>query len=214
MKKISIMDIYGFFQTPFRNRRLKLFKDVIRPTLQTRILDVGGNPWYWDNLEVSAKITILNPDKFSNDLAQRYSQFDIVTADGCKLPYPDKSFEVGFSNSVIEHVGTYERQQAFAAELRRVGRTLWVQTPAREFPVEPHLMAPFFQYLPRWLQRRTLRYFTIYGLVTKPNPAQVEGFLNEVRLLRYREMQELFPDCEIYCEKAMGITKSYIAIRK
>jgi len=28
-----------------------------------------------------------------------------VTADGCDLPYPDKSFEVGFSNSVIEHVG-------------------------------------------------------------------------------------------------------------
>jgi len=42
----------------------------------------------------------------------------------------------------------------------------------------------------------------------------VEDFLNEVRLLKYREMQELFPDCEIYCEKAMGITKSYIAIRK
>ena len=208
------MDIYGFFQTPFRNRRLKLFKDVIRPTPQTRILDVGGNPWYWNNLEISAKITILNPDRFSDDLAKRYSQFDIVVADGCNLPYPNNSFEIGFSNSAIEHVGTYERQKAFAAELRRVGRTLWVQTPAREFPIEPHLMAPLFQYLPRWLQRRTLRYFTIYGLMTKPNPAQVEGFLNEVRLLRYREMQELFPDCEIYCEKAMGISKSYIAIRK
>lgn len=214
MKKISIMDIYGFFQTPFRNRRLKLFKDMIHPTPQTRILDVGGNPWFWNNLEVSAKITILNPDMLSDDLAKHFSQFDLVAADGCNLPYPDKSFEVGFSNSAIEHVGTYEQQKAFAAELRRVGRTLWVQTPAREFPVEPHLMAPLFQYLPRWLQRRTLRYFTIYGLMTKPSPAQVEGFLNEVRLLRYREMQELFPDCEIYCEKMIGITKSYIAIRK
>jgi hypothetical protein len=214
MKKFSIMEVYGFFQAPFRKRRLQLFKDVIHPTPQTRILDVGGNPWFWDNLEVSAKITILNPDKPSDDLVKRYSQFDIVAADGCNLPYPDKSFEVGFSNSAIEHVGTYERQKAFAAELRRVGRTLWVQTPAREFPIEPHLMAPLFQYLPRWLQRRTLRYFTIYGLMTKPTPAQVEGFLDEVRLLGYREMQELFPDCEIYCEKAMGITKSYIAIRK
>ena len=40
------MDIYGFFQTQFRNRRLKLFKDVIcQPSPpQVRILDVGGNP--------------------------------------------------------------------------------------------------------------------------------------------------------------------------
>lgn len=209
-----MMGIYGFLQAPFRNRRLKLFKDIIHPTQQTQILDVGGNPWFWDDLRVPAKITILNPDTLSDDLVKRYSQFSIVTGDGCNLPYPDKSFEVGFSNSAIEHLGTYERQKAFAAELRRVGRTLWVQTPAREFPVEPHLMAPFFQYLPRWLQRKTLRYFTIYGLMNKPTPAQVEEFLNEVCLLRYHEMQELFPDCKIYCEKAMGMTKSYIAIRK
>jgi len=214
MKRIPIMDIYGVFQTPFRNRRLKLFKDVIRPTPQVRILDVGGNPWFWNDLEASAKITLLNPDMLSDDLVKRYSQFDFVVADGCNLPYPDKSFDVGFSNSAIEHVGTYERQKVFATELRRVGRTLWVQTPAREFPVEPHLIAPLFQYFPRWLQRRTLRYFTIFGLMTKPTPAQVEGFLNKVRLLKYHEMQELFPDCEIYREKVMGITKSYIAIRK
>jgi len=177
-------------------------------------LDVGGNPWFWNDLEVSPKITLLNPDMLSDDLVKKFSQFNFVAADGCNMPYPDKSFDVGFSNSAIEHVGTYERQKAFATELRRVGRTLWVQTPAREFPVEPHLMAPFFQYFPRWLQRKTLRYFTIYGLITKPTPAQVEDFLNEVRLLKHHEMQELFPDCEIYREKVMGITKSYIAIRK
>src|SRR5882757_11094259 len=174
MKRISMMDIYGFFQTSFRKRRLNLFRDVIRPTSLVRILDVGGNPQFWDDLKVSVKITILNPDMLSEDLVKKYSQFDFIDADGCNMPYSDKSFDIGFSNSAIEHVGTYERQKAFAAELRRVGCTLWVQTPAREFPVEPHLMTPFFQYFPRWLQRRTLRYFTIYGLMTKPTPAQVE----------------------------------------
>lgn len=209
-----MMDIYGFFQKPFRNRRFKLFKDIIQPTPQIRILDVGGNPWFWGDLQMASRITLLNPDKLPDDLVKRYGQFGFVVADGCQLPFPDQSFDVGFSNSVIEHVGTYERQKEFAAELRRVGRTLWVQTPAWEFPVEPHLMTPLFQYLPRWLQRRTLRHFTIFGLVTKPTPARVDAFLNEVRLLKYREMQELFPDCEIHCERVLGITKSYIAIRK
>jgi hypothetical protein len=49
--------------------------------------------------------------------------------------------------------------------------------------------------------------------MTKPSPAQVTGFLDEVRLLSYREMQELFPDCEIHREKIMGFTKSYVAVR-
>jgi SAM-dependent methyltransferase len=214
MARFSIMGVYGFLQTPFRKRRLRLFQDVLQPNSQVRILDMGGSPWFWNDLAVSAKITILNPDRLSDDLLQRYSQFEYLTADGCSLPYADKSFDVGFSNSAIEHVGTYERQRAFASELRRVGRTLWVQTPAWEFPVEPHLIAPLFQYFPRWLQRRTLRYFTVFGLMTKPTPAQVEGFLNEVRLLKFHEMQELFPDCEIHREKVLGLTKSYIAIRK
>jgi hypothetical protein len=213
MKRISIMDVYGFFQRPFRKRRLGLFRQMIPITPGTRILDVGGNPWFWNDLGVPSKVTLLNPEPFPEEVVRQYCNFDFVTADGCRLPYADRSFDVGFSNSAIEHVGAYERQRAFASEIRRVGRALWVQTPAREFPVEPHLMAPFFQYLPPWLQRRTLRHLTIFGLLTKPGPPQVEQFLREVRLLRYREMRALFPDCEIRRERALGLTKSYVAIR-
>ncbi len=57
---------------------------------------------------------------------------------------------VVFSNSVIEHVGTWEDQQAFAAEVRRVGRRLWV--PAYECPIEPHYLAPLVHYLPKEVQ--------------------------------------------------------------
>jgi len=129
MKRISMMDIYGFFQTSFRKRRLNLFRDVIRPTSLVRILDVGGNPQFWDDLKVSVKITILNPDMLSEDLVKKYSQFDFIDADGCNMPYSDKSFDIGFSNSAIEHVGTYERQKAFAAELRRGGSNAQVAPP-------------------------------------------------------------------------------------
>lgn len=134
--------------------------------------------------------------------------------DGCRMPFADRSFELLHSNSVIEHVGTWERQQAFAAEARRVGRTLWVQTPAREFLVEPHLLAPFVHWLPRGWQRRLIRNGTIWGLMTRPTPQQVGEFLNEVRLLTRGEMQQLFPDCRILTERFLGMSKSYIAIRQ
>jgi hypothetical protein len=51
------------------------------------------------------------------------------------------------------------------------------------------------------------------GMVGTPPPEQVESFLADVRLLTYREMQALFPDCVILRERILGITKSYVAIR-
>jgi hypothetical protein len=192
---------------------LNWFIDSVHPLPTSTILDVGGYPQFWQDSPLRAEITILNihvipdlPDSVS-------ANFKFVTGDGCKLEYPDKSFDIVFSNSVIEHLGTYANQQAFAAESRRVGGALWVQTPAREFFFEPHLMMPFVHFLPRAIQARLLRYGTVWGLMTKPSPAEVIGFLDEVRLLRFNEMQALFPDCEILREKFMGFTKSYIAVR-
>jgi hypothetical protein len=131
-----------------------------------------------------------------------------------RLPYEDGAFDLAISNLVIEHVGTWENQQRFAAEIRRVARRLWVQTPARAFLFEPHLITPVVVH---WLlcgaQRRLLRNFTLWGLLTRPSHARVEEFLDEVRLLTYAEMRELFPDCEIRRERVLGWTKSYVAVR-
>ena len=132
------------------------------------------------------KITLLNTHVVPGPAGQSSDTYELVVGDGCKLQYPDQSFDIVFSNSVIEHVGTYARQQAFAAEARRVGRALWIQTPAREFFIEPHLLTPFIHFLPRPLQARLLRYCTIWGLMSKPSPAQVIGFLDEVRF-NYRK---------------------------
>ena len=138
---------------------------------------------------------------------------ELVVGDGCALPYADMSFDIVFSNSVIEHVGSWERQQAFAAEARRVGRRLWVQTPAREFFIEPHLITPFFHWLPYVWKRRLMRNFTGRGLIERPEMPSVDAFLAEVRLLTFDEMRALFPDCTILRERFLGCTKSYIAVR-
>lgn len=210
---LSIHKIYGLLSKRFRARRLKWFTDVISPTPQSTILDVGGYPWFWRDATQPYKITLLNPHLIPGLSDQFADQFEFVVGDGCKLGYSDQSFDIVFSNSVIEHVGTYERQQAFAAEARRVGRALWIQSPAREFFIEPHLLTPFIHFFPRSIQSRLLRYCTVWGLMTRPSPAEVTGFLDEVRLLSYSEMQELFPDCEIHRERFMGFTKSYVAVR-
>jgi hypothetical protein len=77
-----------------------------------------------------------------------------VQGDARSLELPDQSFDIVFSNSVIEHVGTWEDQHAFARETARVGKRYWIQTPNKHFPIEPHMNFPYFQFLPRALQER------------------------------------------------------------
>jgi len=101
----------------------------------------------------------------------------------------------------------------FAQETRRVGRQIWVQTPAKSFFVEPHLITPFIHYLPKKIQEKLLRNFSILGLITRPSQEKVKVFLEEVRLLIYDEMAQLFPDCEIYIERFLDFAKAYIAVR-
>lgn len=137
-----------------------------------------------------------------------------ITGDGCALSFQNGSFDIVFSNSVIEHVGSWERQLAFAAEARRVGRRLWIQTPAREFSLEPHQIAPFVHWLPLSLQRHLIRWATIWGWLTRPTQEHVDSFLAEVRQVRREETMLLFPDCEILTERFLGLPKIYIAVRR
>jgi hypothetical protein len=179
---------------------------------ETRILDVGGSVPNWNLIDCKSQITILNLS-VPSDTSSFPSNFSFVKGDATSLNYADDSFDVIFSNSVIEHLHTYENQVRFADEIVRVSRNVWVQTPARWFFVEPHLIMPLVHYLPKRCQRRLLRNFTIWGLVTRPTKKEVDEFLDEVHLLTYREMKLLFPDCHVRKEKFLFLTKSYIAVK-
>jgi len=161
------------------------------------------------------RIDALNVYEISFDGA-KYPEHSIraLTGDGCRLEFADGSYDIAYSNSVIEHVGSWEDQKAFAAELRRVGGKLWCQTPARCSPIEPHYLAPFIHWLPRSIQRKLIRYFTVRGLIEKPSQAEIDEMVFSIRLLTYREMRQLFPDCTILTEYLLPmIPKSYIAVR-
>ena len=209
---MNIHRLYATISPHFRRRRMQWFLAWVDLRPAERLLDVGGGAAFWRETPLPNPTTLLNLG-FPAGLAESEPRFTCVTGDACALPFADGAFDVVFSNSVIEHVGTWERQQQFAAEARRTGRKLWIQTPAREFFVEPHLVAPFIHWLPvRW-QRRLIRNFTGWGWLTRPSAPAVDAFLAEVRLLTRPEMRRLFPDCEILEEKFLGLTKSYIAVR-
>jgi hypothetical protein len=193
---------------------MRRFARTFAVTAETRILDVGGTPFNWSLLDVHPRVTIVN-------MPRAREAFDVhfrsVFADGRALPFPDRSFDIVFSNSVIEHVGDPESQRQFAAEIARVGQSYWVQTPNRRFPVEPHLLTPFLHFLPARWQRRIARKFTVWSLIERPTPDRwefyIEHYLRDIRLLDAADLRHLFPGANIVPERLGGLTKSLIALR-
>lgn len=201
----------------WRARRQELFLREIRLSSGDTILDIGGATGFWEGFKNSdVQIICLNLDPaFRGSSLVQQGMIKRIHGDGCNLAYGDQSFSVGFSNSVIEHVGNWAKQKQFAQEILRVGRNIWVQTPAYECPIEPHFLAPFFHWLPKAWRHRFARNFTPWGWIQRPDRETARSMVDEIRLLTKKEMQELFPGCDIITEKLWEIfPKSYIAVRK
>lgn len=188
------------------------FAAELRITKTTRILDIGGTPEYWDLLPVKPMVTLLNTPRAKDDLS---GAAEWVAGDGRALPFRDGAFDIVFSNSVIEHVGSRDSQRRFARETMRVGRSYWVQTPNRWFPVEQHLLTPFIHWLPARWQRALAPRFNLWQFVARPSEDRrkfyIDHYLAEVRLLSAAELRELFPGARVIRERVLDWTKSLVA---
>jgi SAM-dependent methyltransferase len=121
-----------------------------------------------------------------------------VRADAAeRLPFADDAFALAYASSVIEHIAPARRAR-FAAELRRVARGWYVQTPAWSFPLEPHALLPFAHWLPTRLRRPYWR-------------LGVAGAWEEIELLRRPELEALFGPA--VPERLGPLVKSWIAVR-
>ncbi len=196
-----------------RRRRFALLERLVaglpRPT---RVLDVGGTEAFWETMGVAGRddveIVLLN-------LAQAettHANLSSLAGDARDLSrFGNREFDVVFSNSVIEHVGTYADQARMAREVQRVGKAYFVQTPNRYFPVEPHFQCPLFQFLPTPWQVFLLQHIRL-GTYEKIRERQrALDAVGEIRLLTRGELSELFPGAEIWRERLLGLTKSFVA---
>lgn len=208
---MDIHNIYRAFQNYFRPRRKRKFMaNFPEVTHGAPVLDVGGTTCWWEeDFPKDINVTIVNTDGRHQAEVESLG-FKFSKADGRKLPFGDKEFYLTFSNSVIEHVGTLADQERFATEAARCGQKLYLQTPNKWFPIEPHLIALFIHWLPFKIARRLIRYFSIWGLVAKPSQATIDEFLLTTRLLTKKELARIFPHAHVIEEKFFGLTKSYI----
>lgn len=196
------------FSAKARQRRFKLFLEKLKVKNTDKILDVGGTEHTWIGTGLEQQVTLLN----ISFKQEKHSAFRYVVGNACNMHFfSEKEFDIAFSNSVIEHVGKNGEQKLFAKEIRRVAKKYWVQTPYLHFPIEPHFLLPFFQYLPEkaklWIGLRW-KYSHL-----KKNQENIADELSRLKLLNKKEFRELFPDAKIFEEKLFFLTKSLVAYK-
>jgi len=200
------------FASQLRRKRFAFFQSLLtRLDRPVHILDVGGTESYWQimglNNDDDVFVTLLNliPEKVTMPI------MSTMVGDARKIEADDLSYDIVFSNSVIEHVGTYQDQMQMAAEVRRVGKRYFIQTPNKYFPLEPHFLFPFFQFLPLKARVLLLQTFNLGWFEKIPDANKAREIVESIRLLTKEEFVTLFPQANIYEEKVFGVTKSFLA---
>jgi hypothetical protein len=207
----KLIELQAALARKMRKKRIALFESLIAPLPgPLRILDVGGEQRFWEIVGlVNADASILLYNLAPNEVT--YPTLTSMVGNACDMSaFRDNQFQIVFSNSVIEHVGTFAHQRQMAAEIQRVGERYYVQTPSRFFPLEPHFLLPFFQFLPVRLRVFLVTHFNVGWRGRIPDKAEALLAIQEIRLLTKKELKCLFPGAKVYKEKFLGITKSFI----
>ncbi|AWT56786.1 hypothetical protein [Mycolicibacterium smegmatis] len=198
-----------------RMRRWQIFRNAFPDIENMRLLDLGGTVETWNRAPVRPKhVTVLNllePGESDSDWIVP------VAGDACNAAAVladanvETTFDVVFSNSLIEHVGGHARRSELASQVQALAPRHWVQTPYRYFPLEPHWLFPGMQFLPVAVRVKIAAHWPL----VHTRPANVEEARNEVlwtELVSVTEMREYFPGSTILRERVLGLPKSLIAL--
>lgn len=210
----DMRNIYEPFQLRFRPKRLRLLYSTLTITKETRLLDLGGGLQFWELAKAEGfpvpRVTVLN---IRPGPATVPAEVQWVLGDAKDTGFKDLSFDIVFSNSLVEHLVDWDSQVRFANEVRRLAPNYFVQTPNKWFFVEPHFVTPFIHWVPASVRRVLGPRVTLWGWTSGATRQQYEEQLREIRLLGSEEIHELFPDARFVGERWMGMVKSIVAIR-
>lgn len=200
----------------FRKNRGKILAAHINNIAHTlgrdlHIIDLGGRATYWNNVpECRIKtitLTNLSDHEFEDS---EHSKFEMQSAiaDATNLAeIADRQFDLVHSNSVIEHVGPWDAMERMARETQRVALHGWIQTPAWEFPIEPHYRAPFLHWLGTPARRRIVQALPAGKLMSL---GEARNHADWINMMSRKEFAELYKGKKIHTERFMLFPKSYV----
>ena len=200
--------LFSYLHTKSREEKFRLFVKLLKPTPSMRILNVGASgpnfafPEQFESLYEHPNQVTGGGIVFSEveDYRRSFPGVKTLVFNGCALPFRDKSFDVIYSNAVVEHLPDHEAQQRFAAEVVRVVRGWFVTTPNLYYPIEPHYHLPLVQFLPQRWQRSLVKSL---GMTPYAN----------LNLLTKRQLHRLLPDGDVIGCRITFYSETLVAYR-
>jgi hypothetical protein len=181
-----------------RRQRLAWFAELLEGLPEpVSVLDVGGSMAFWRTIGAAllprCRVTLLN---LVPEPEAPAAGITVMVADGRHMQgLADRSYDLCFSNSVIEHAGTLADQ------------------PYRHFPIEPHFLFPGWQYLPVAMRAGLHRRFRLGWMGRQPDADAARVAVEQIRLLDRHTLRQLFPDGTLREERLGPLIKSLVAIR-
>lgn len=196
-----------------RQRKWKIFQKKFAPAETTTILDVGFSDKEYSatdnflekNYTWPQNITALGVDQ-PREFTKRYPQVKTVHYDGHVFPFADKTFDIAWSNAVLEHVGDAQKQILFLKQIKRVAKHAFITTPNRYFPLEVHTRLFLLHFLPKKLFDRIL-----IRLKKEWAAGDYMNLLNR-RTLKKRLRAAGIKKYKIISNKILGFTLDFIVI--
>jgi SAM-dependent methyltransferase len=175
-----------------REKKHRLFLELLHPKANATILNVGATGTVTGLREqfeckygYLQQITGGGPSfEETSDYQRRFPAVTPIVFDGCALPFANKSFDIVYSNAVLEHLPEPNDVVRFAREVQRVGRGWFITTPNFWYPIEPHYHLPLVQLLPADAQRK---------LVTALGKTPYD----HLHLMRKSDLRQLFPTSHV-----------------
>lgn len=168
----AVQKFGGYVDKLILKKRLEMYKiflDEFSEINCNNILDVGVTAeknaasanFFEKNCEEKNKIIALS-NQDATFLEKIYPGLKFQLGDAKNLPFYNNSIDVVFSSAVIEHVGSFAEQTKMIKECVRVCKKgVFMTTPNRWFPIDPHTSIPFIHWFPKKLHRHIL---TLFGL--------------------------------------------------
>ncbi len=182
------------FAMKARQRMFDLFMDVMQPTPETSILDVGVTPdtslpesnfferlYPWKERITAAGI------EDAGFMEQEFPGLRFIQVRRGELPFADGEFDILFCSAVVEHVGDHNAQRLFIEEALRVSKRFFFTTPNRLFPVDFHTFLPLLHWLPMQLHHSILKSLGLNFWAS----------VNNLNLLSPGKFRALFPACSL-----------------
>lgn len=138
-----------------RNIYARFIADM-KPTAATSILDIGTSDRETRESNMLEKLYPY-PENITcgtiEDVAavrRNHPKARVVQlVPGSPLPFGDRTFDIAYSNGVLEHVGGPQARRFFITEALRVARAVFIVIPNAWFPLEHHTGIPLLHYAPR-----------------------------------------------------------------